>query len=208
MDNYEIARDRAQAYFLNFDQQTIIDRWHLEYDADYLYLDFIGRPYRICRRTGRVDRMFDGCQAGYAEALSIFDLLCHNGNDRFLTGLFAPVNSLRGRPVSVGVNAEFHGKTATFLDRNPEAFEAACYALGGAMIEMGDMGFVFPVFDKMHVILKFYHSDEDFPASITLLWDENTLSFIFYETVFYIAGFLLDTICWEMKKSATNGREL
>ena len=39
--------------------------------------------------------------------------------------------------------------------------------------------------------LKFYHSDEDFPPSVTLLWDENMLQFVYYETVFYIAGVLL-----------------
>jgi len=46
----------------------------------------------------------------------------------------------------------------------------------------------------MSLILKFCHSDEDFPASITLLWDENTLQLVFYENVFSIAGFFLKTI--------------
>lgn len=206
MDNYAISRDRAQKYFLNFDQQTVIDRWHLKSDTDYLYLDFLGRPYRICRRTGRIDRLFDGTQADYSETLSIFDLLCHKGNDQFLTGRYAPVNSLRGCPVSAGVDAEFHGKVAQFFDANPEWLKAACIALGGKPVKMGDTGFCFPVFDKVRVIMKFYHSDEDFPASITFLWDENTLHFIYYETVFYIAGCLLNVISKEMK--AAIGREL
>ena len=207
MDNYEIARDRAQVYFLNFDQQAIIDRWGLRNDANYLYLDFVGRPYRICRKSGRVERLFDSTQADFSETLSIFDLLCHKGNDQFLTGRYAPVNSLRGRPVSAGVDAEFHGKVARYYDTNPALLKAACSALGGTPVNMGDIGFCFPIFDKMQVILKFYHSDEDFPASLTFLWDENTLNFVFYETVFYIAGFLLDTLCKEMRKMAI-GREL
>ena len=48
--------------------------------------------------------------------------------------------------------------------------------------------------------MKFYHSDEEFPASITLLWDENTLQYMYYETVFYVAGFLIHEICKEMEK--------
>ena len=36
MDNYLVSRDRAQAYFLNFDQQQIIDFWQLKHDADTL----------------------------------------------------------------------------------------------------------------------------------------------------------------------------
>lgn len=208
MDNYEISRDRAQTYFLNFDQQAIIDRWGLQYDTDYLYLDFVSRPYRVCRKSGRIDRLFDGSQAGYSEVLSIFDLLCHKGNDPFLTGRFAPVNSLRGCPVSAGVNAEFHGKAARYFDENLDLLRSACIALGGTAVKTGDIGFQFPVFDKLSAILKFYRSDEDFPASLTFLWDENTLNFLFYETVFYIAGFLLEMISKEMGRLAIKGREL
>ena len=200
MDNYEISRERAKNYFLSFDQREIIGRWNLRSDTAYLFLDFIGRPYRICRATGRVDRLFDGGQADYFETLSIFDLLCHKGDDRFLTGRYAPVNSLRGCPISAGVDTEFHGKTAQYYDRNPERLKRACSVLGGAPVKMGDIGFRFPVFDGIQVILKFYHSDEDFPASVTFLWDENTLNFVYYETVFYIAGSLLSAICNEMSK--------
>ncbi|MBE6944127.1 MAG: DUF3786 domain-containing protein [Ruminococcaceae bacterium] len=199
MDNYEISRNRAQDYFLNFDQKTIIERWDLQHDTDYLYVDFVGRPYRVSRKTGKIDRLFDGKEAGFSEVLSIFDLLCHRGKDPFLTGRYAPVNSLRGCPVSVGVDTEFYGKTANFFDREPLLFDAACHNLGGISIAMGDIGFTFRIFDEMQVILKFYHSDEDFPASLTFLWDENTLNFIYYETVFYIAGFLLNEICREMR---------
>jgi len=205
MDNYEVSRDRAQAYFLNFDQQAIIDRWGLRNDGDYLHLTFLSRDYRIHRKTGRVERVPGGIQADFSEVLSIFDLLCHEGEDQFLTGKYAPVNSLRGCPVSVGVDAEFHEKTAHYFDKNPELLKNACIALGGMPVNMGDIGFVLPLFDKIHVILKFYHSDEDFPASITLLWDENTLHFLFYETVFYIAGFLLSRISEEMSKAEQEG---
>ena len=199
MDNYEISRNRAQSYFLRYDQTEIIKRWNLRYDENYIYVRFLNRSYRICRKTGSVVRIFDGRQASYSEVLSIFDLLCHNAANQFLTGNYAPVNSLRGCPVSVGVDSDFHGKTAALIDKNPEVFCAVCNALGGRSVRMGDMGFTFRVFEDIYVILKFYHSDEDFPASITFLWDENTLRFIYYETVFYIAGFLLGVIAEEMK---------
>ena len=70
-------------------------------------------------------------------------------------------------------------------------------------MELGDMSFRFPVFDGLTVILKFYHSDEEFPASAILLWDSNTLQYIFYETVFYIAGFLIHSILEIMERSTT-----
>ncbi len=200
MDNYEIARDRAQEYFLGFDQNAIIERWHLQYDEKYLYVDFLGRKYAVCRKTGRIDRLFDGRQAGFSEVLSIFDFLCHKGTDQFLTGKFAPVNSLRGCPVSAGVEMGFYAKTAKSFEENLEALAEACVALGGTLVPMGDVGFLLPVFGEIRAILKFYKSDEDFPASITFLWDENMLSYIFYETVFYVAGFILEAIREEIKR--------
>ena len=58
----------------------------------------------------------------------------------------------------------------------------------------GERGFRFPMFGPLSGIGKFYHSDEDFPASVTLLWEENTLQYLLYETVFYAAGVLLQAI--------------
>ncbi len=192
MDNYQISRNRAQAYFLNLDQNAMIERWALRQDADRLYLTFFGRPYSICRKTGAVT--CGGIQAGFEETLTIFDLLCHSGKDAKPSGKFAPVNSLKGAAKGAGVEKDFYRRHADAFDRAPEQFRTACIALGGQPVSMGDMGFRFTMFESLDVILKFYHADEDFPASVTLLWDENLLDFMFYETVFYAAGFLLKTI--------------
>ena len=194
MDNYLLSRDRAQAYFLQFDQESLIRIWKLKYDAAYLYVNFLGRPYCICRKSGCVTRLWDGVSAGFEEVLSIFDLLCHEGEGKYLSGRYAPVNSLKGRPPTAGVATNFYYSVADRFDKDTDAFRTACLALGGTPVALGDMGFCFPVFEDLTVILKFYHSDADFPASITLLWDENMLQYIFYETVFYIAGFLLGII--------------
>ena len=200
MDNYQLSRDRAQSYFLNFDQTAILRQWELEHDDRWIYLSFLGKPYRVNRQDGSIFRREDGAQAGFEEVLSIFDLLCHESSEKYLTGNFAPVNSLKGCPRAVGVGTDFHTKTASRFDADPAAFRQSCEALGGIPVPMGDIGYRFPVFQELSVILKFYHADEDFPASLTLLWEENTLQFLFYETVFYVAGFLLHSITEEMKK--------
>lgn len=197
-DNYQLSRDRAQAYFLGFDQQALIGAWNLSHDKDYLHADFLGRPYRICRHSGAVLRQ-DGQAAGFEETLSIFDLLCHESPEKFLTGTFAPVNSLKGRPRAIGVGTDFHSDIATRFDRDRDRFRAACRSLGGTPMNLGDMGFSFPVFGDLTVRLKFYGADEDFPASVVLLWEEHMLQYVYYETVFYIAGFLLHTILEQME---------
>ena len=200
MNNYELSRDRAQSYFLSFDQETVVHTWNLTSDDQWLYVTFLGRPYRICRRDGSIFRQWDGSQAGFNEVLSIYDLLCHQEREKFTSGTFAPVNSLKSRPRAIGVGTSFHTASAARFDRDPDAFQKACTALGGASVQMGDLGFRFPVFGPLDVILKFYHADEDFPASLTLLWDDETLRYIYYETIFYIAGHLLSMIAEEMDR--------
>ena len=197
LDNYELSRDRAQAYFLNFDQQKLISFWKLRHNQSFLYVSFFNRNYTVNRATGQVLRD-DGQEAGFEEVLSIFDFLCHEGEQKLLSGRWAPVNSLEGLGAAAGVGTNFHGKTADRFDRNPQAFRTACEAMGGEEIAMGDIGYRFPVFGDFSIILKFYHSDEDFPASATILWDANTLRFLFYETTFYISGFLLKSIAEHM----------
>ena len=197
MDNYEVSRDRAQRYFLGFDQEKLLNTWHLRHNDAFIYTDFLGQGYRICRTTGEVFYHKDGKQADFNVVLSIFDLLCHESGEKLVTGRFAPVNSLKGN-AAVGVATDFHTPFAARIDRNPEAFCRACESLGGTPVHMGDISYRFPVFGDLDVILKFYHSDEDFPASVTLLWEENMLQFVYYETVFYIAGALLRQLGEEM----------
>lgn len=193
MNNYEISRDRAQRYFLNFDQQALVDLWRLDHDDDVLKLTFFGSAYTICRKTGVIRRQ-DGTIADFEETLTIFDLLCHQDGFAKSSGRFAPVNSLKGAAKGAGVEKDFYRGAAEAFDRAPERFAQACRALGGTPVPMGDVGFQFTMFRDLDVIVKFYHADEDFPASVTLLWDENLLDFMFYETVFYAAGFLLKNI--------------
>lgn len=198
MDNYTLSRDRAQSYFLSFDQQALIARWGLSHDEKRLFVRFLGTEYAIDRSTGQVHRSLDGTQAGFSETLSIFDLLCHSGEGQCCSGRLAPVNSLKGAPKSGGVGTDFHAKAAARFDRAFPEFLQACRMLGGTEVSMGDAGFSFPLFDELTVTLKFYRGDEEFPASMTLLWDENLLQYVYYETVFYMAGCLLDAIVRQM----------
>lgn len=64
-------------------------------------------------------------------------------------------------------------------------------ALGGRREGRGDVAFRLYPFPFLPVLFQFWSSDEDFPASLTILWDENTLDFVRYETTYYIAGHLL-----------------
>lgn len=197
-DNYLIRREEAKKYFLGFDQQEIINRWNLQADASYIYVVFLHRDYRIERKKGQVESSDDGFktvrEAGFEEVLSVFDLICHAETPPKASGIWSPVNGLKGRPRTIAVQEKRSGKEADFFDQDVEKFKKSCEEAGGTEVSMGDAGYEFRVFADLKVCLKFYRADEEFPAQITLLWDENALEYIHYETAFYIMGYLYKKI--------------
>ena len=80
---------------------------------------------------------------------------------------------------------------AADCDRKPEALRAACLALGGREIPVGELSFEIPLFDFLPVMVQFWSSDEEFPPVFKLMWDENVLMFLRFETVCYAARFLV-----------------
>ena len=214
--NYELSRDRAEKYFLQFDQEEIIRTHHLEADDRWIYTTFLQEDYRIDRETGHMQKSRDGFitteEAGHGDTLTIFDFLCHNMTPHgaaeadaanraacTLSGKWAPVNSLKGRPKTVGVGSGLFESHSAIFDADQEGFAAACEKLGGEKMSVGDIGYKIPVWGEVAVLIKFYAADDEFPAQTTVLFDENLLSFIFYETVFYMAMFVLERIAEEMR---------
>ena len=205
-NNYLIMRDQAKTYFLNFDQQTLADRWSLQMDEHSLYVSFFEQPYRIDRKNGSVFRQETGEEAGFEEVLSIFDLLCYPKIRPQVKPEFAPVNSLDGKPVGAGVSTAgtFDSYAAAF-GKDTDAFCRACEALHGTRVPIGDIGYEFTVFADLKMRLKFYKADEEFPPQLTVLFHANALSYARYETVFYIMNFQMDQIVDAMKQREISG---
>lgn len=199
MNNYAVAKKRAAQAFLSYSQEQMAERFHLRRDAAFLYLRFLGREYRIDRKTGALTWSEDGFataeEAGFSEAMSIYDMLCDAKPGARLSGRWCPVGSLPGvlHRTDSGLAMD-GGGAATEFAQNESRFRRVCADLGGVPVALGDVGFQIPVFDFFPVILKLYRSDEDFPAQLVLLWDENTLDFIRFETAYYIAGHLFSRL--------------
>ena len=66
ISNYDLMRDEMQSEFTKYNVDYMARRYGLRQDAEYLYLYFAGRDYRVNRGTGRVERLFGGDLAGQA----------------------------------------------------------------------------------------------------------------------------------------------
>ena len=60
VSNYEITRNRMRDEFIKYDQEKMIQKFSLKMNRQYLYLDFMERPYRINRKNGVVECLRTG----------------------------------------------------------------------------------------------------------------------------------------------------
>lgn len=100
VSNYEITRNRMRDEFIKYDQEKMIRKFLLKNDGQYLYLDFMGRPYRINRKNGVVEWSEDGfhsaAEADFNESMTIYDVLCYSKDNCSLSGKFCSISMLKG----------------------------------------------------------------------------------------------------------------
>jgi len=196
-DNYRTQLQQAQQSFLNYDQEKLIEKLKLAADEDYLYPTMLGSRYRIHRRTGDFRRL---TEAGWVDAnthsevMTLLDLICDSREDRYL--------SLRWKDM-VAFGNLFHRSLqeadpwALRFEADPEGLARACIALGGTRFPNGDVAYAIELFDGLCIVIQLWLGDEEFPPRLRLMWDENALMYLKYETMYFAKGLLL-TRLWEM----------
>ena len=166
-----------------------------------VYLKYIGTEYRINRRNGAIEyatgEEWTDCRE-YTVVMTIYDFLCCSGQEILppLTGQWQPV----GRFVTAGSSPStdpFVEKYARAFSGKVEEVKQACICLGGKQMQRlagADLTFEMPVLPGFSVLLQFWDGDEEFPPKILLLWDKVSLSYLHFETTYYLQGDLLKTI--------------
>lgn len=204
-NNYELMRDQMERRFLSYDQEQMIQKLGLSADGEFIYIRLLGRSFRVNRQSGRAEWSEDGfvhaVHADYASAMTIFDLLCDSQQGAVLSGEFVSVNQLPNIVVSSRVGSGHFSRDAAQFAHRTEELRRACIALGGVEYGSGDVGMKLSLFDNLPIVLRYYDADDEFPPSLTILWDKSTLSFIRYETTYYAVGLLLSRLS-ELMESA------
>ena len=202
-DNYLKQAAQAKAWFLTYDQQALIRKLSLSHDENYLYPELFSTTYRLNRKTGDLERR--GKQGWedantHAEVMTLLDLICDSREDRFVSGKWRDMAQF---------GHVFHQKLleerdplAERFQENPEALRRGCLALRGTPMPTGDIAYAIEVFDGLPLMLQLWFGDEDFPASLRLLWDENALMYLKYETMYFARDLLYSRLKQEMEEQA------
>ena len=190
-DNYQIQMQNAQKFFLTYDQEKLIQKFHLHYDENYLFVIMFRNLYRIDRKTGS----FESYRGVWKDAnifglvMTVLDILCDSKDNRYLTGHWVSTQHF-GKHIHTGLLEPEEDPLATSFDKAPGSFRKACLALGGHPIAGGDEAYAVEVMDGLEIGIQFWYGDDEFPAQLRFFWDENALMYLKYETMHYTLGYL------------------
>ena len=199
ISNYEKMKNDMADVFLKYDQKEMIRKFSLESNQKYLFIHFAGKKYRIHRSTGAVSWSKDSFQteekAGYNEVMTIYDVLCYSKKNCCLANEWVNVGSLsavQGGTLAKGSN--FFQNAGEYFDGKTEALARACETLQGRKLNKGDVAYELDLFPFLPLILRFWESDEDFPASLQILVDKNILDYMHYETLMFAITHMLNCL--------------
>ena len=199
-NNYLLQAAQAKRYFLTYDQNALIRKLNLAYDDEYLYPVLFSRRYRLSRKTGDLEREEKGLWRDantFEEVMTLLDFVCDSCEGRFVSGRFKNMADF-GHAFHQNLLEERDPNAELFQSR-PEAFRHACEALGGKPMPTGDIAYAIEVFDGLPLLVQLWFGDEEFPASLRFLWDENALQYLKYETMYYARNLLLQRLKAEME---------
>lgn len=193
-NNYETMKLQMRDEFLKYNQAAMIEKFGLRSDDENIYITFFGTEYAVDRKTGDVRSQLS--DAGYNEAMTIYDVLCWSKPHCKASGRMANMGSLStiqgGSMKRVGDG--LFGRYEAAFDQRDEALSEACAKLGGVPEGKGDVAYRIPMFPFLDVMLQYRDSDDEFPASLQLFVDDKMIEFMHYETVWFALSHMLGRI--------------
>jgi len=191
-NNYEAALEAARVHCNTYPIEALLSRRGVVETTGALSTVFLGQKVEIRKDSRAVS--VDGKPANFVQGLSVYDWLCDREPQAEAAWEFCPVSSLSAVYVSGGGLGMSMPKLAKRIDEDPACFQRAMAAMGAKKITFGDIGFRLMVFPDLPMCLKFYFGDAEFPPELQLMWDRNSLQFVRYETLYYIAGCLRERL--------------
>ena len=131
--------------------------------------------------------------------MTIYDILCCSKDACTLSGNYCPVHMLKGTVNSSGVGSNLFQKSADGFNGKRKELEAVCKNFGETLNLKGDVAVKLYPFSFLPVILQYWEADEEFPANLKFMYDENILDYMHFETIFFMTAHIVKRIEEMMK---------
>ena len=202
--NYEKMKNLTAATFLENIQGKKIEKLNLKHNRAYIYINFVGRCYRVDRSSGKTEWSKDSFktinEAGYNEVMSIYDVLCYSKDGCRLSGESVGLSSLsRIKSGNLAPKKNFFQGSADFFSGKIPQLINACKKMQGEQTSPGDVAYKLKLFDFLPVSVHFWETDDEFPPSLQIIVDKNILDFMHYETLMFALSHLFYRLEEEIK---------
>ena len=106
---------------------------------------------------------------------------------------------LKGTVKSSGVGSNLFQKSADGFNGKRKELEAVCKNFGETLNLKGDVAVKLYPFPFLPVILQYWEADEEFPANLKFMYDENILDYMHFETIFFMTAHIVKRLEEMMK---------
>ncbi len=173
VDNLKPKVKEAKAALRQMNPADVAWRSGARLEEDRLCLTMVFKEYEIDVDSFRIRQADDGKEPfSFFQALLLVYLQTADGApsaDRWI--------SFRELPHGTFYHRAFQGYAPNRLTKrwgnDLEGFVAACRALGGDPLELGNACFAFKVLPRVPVAVVYWLGDEDFPSRASVLFDAN-----------------------------------
>ena len=152
------------------------------------YIDILG--LRVDFETGKTHDVITDTE--YHTSRVVPHLFYHSkAKDEGVAGEWVKFNALSGSwACRFAFDEEDIGKLTETYTQHREKLFTALERLGAKRVDFGDAGFEMSFLPKVKVLLVFEDADEEFPASVRLLYDKNSIFYMPHEMLGDISWFL------------------
>lgn len=193
MSNYEKVFAYFQEQFRKLDLEEVAGRLGFGLTERNMEVPWFQETCEICRETGEM-RM-RGEAMPVHDRLIIMHHICFSKPGALHSEKWIPFREVREAACFelAYVRSAVEPMVKAFSGRTEELKEA-CEALGGVPLQYGDLSYRIPIFPNISLIYIFYDQDEEFPASLNILFESTITSWTHPESVPVLAETLSERL--------------
>ncbi len=158
-----------------------------------LCVQMLFQPYTVDAQTFEVCKANGEAIPSFFQSLILTYLQTADGAgsaDRWI--------SFRELPDGAFYHRAFQGYAPNRLTKrwpmDVEGFAAACRALGGTRLNLGDAGFALRVLPRIHMAAVYWLGDQDFPSRASILFDANAHHYMVTDGLAILGNMLVSKI--------------
>ena len=215
--------EQWRAAFSGYDPRRIAGILDLVFDENFLYLKYFGIPYRLCLKTGVLEKKTEAPLPGnpsshaavgevfsqketpadrwtdalyFNETMALYHLLKYTRDVPSPSGVWVPNMELEGASIRSPQKDPLLAPFSRRFTGKTDLLRSRCLALGGTPLKnvKGDAAFLFYAVPQIPLRLIFWDADEEFPAQTQVLVDSHITDYLHYESVGCVISDLLEKL--------------